>query len=208
MKIQIKNHYSGNVIFETDAENIGRAISAALKIGADLCGADLCGADLRGADLRGANLREADLRGADLCGAYLIGANLREADLRGADLCGADLCGAYLSEANLREANLRRADLRGADLRRADLCGANLINGKIKSGKVFSGLYNYIVMAILMPDGTRIVKMGCLEKTLHEWDDIGIRKSNLNEFPNNGSDASEERVIAFEFAKATALLLK
>jgi hypothetical protein len=193
MNIQIKNRYNNSVIFETDAKDIGRAAEAALKIEASLRGADLRGADLRGASLRGASLRGADLREA----------NLREASLRGADLREADLRGADLREADLREADLRWASLRGADLREADLIG-----NKIKSGKVFSGLYTYIVMAILMPDGTRIVKMGCLEKTLEEWAELGIRKSNLNDFPDDGSEASEERVIAFEFAKATALALK
>ena len=167
MNIQIKNRYNNSVIFETDAENIGKAIEAALKINADLC--------------------EANLRRANLCGA----------DLSGANLCGADLC----------EANLRGANLRGTGLSRANLCGANLRGKKIKTAKVFHELYKYIVMAIVLPDGTRIVKMGCLEKTLEEWDEIGIRKSNLNEFPDNGSKDSEERARAFEFAKATALAL-
>ena len=133
IKIEIKNRWTGNILFEYLSENntIKKTVSEAIKSGADLCGADLCGANLRGADLCGANLREANLRGADLCGA-----NLREADLCGADLCGADLCGAYLCEANLRgadlcganlrEANLRGADLCGANLREADLCGADL----------------------------------------------------------------------------------
>ena len=163
MNIQIKNRYSGNVIFETDVKNIGQAVAAALKIKI--------------------SLSEADLHWADLS----------EADLHWADLSGANLYGA----------DLHRADLHRADLHRADLIGS-----RIKSGKVFSGLYKYITMAILMPDGTRIVKMGCLEKTLEEWDAIGIRKSNPNEFPDNGSEASEERVLAFEFTKATALALK
>jgi hypothetical protein len=42
---------------------------------------------------------------------------------------------------------------------------------------------------------------------LEEWDTIGIRKSNENEFPDDGSRKSEERAEAFEFAKAAALKL-
>ena len=111
IKIEIKNRWTGNILFEYLSENntIKKTVSEAIKSGADLCGADLCGADLRRADLC-----RADLCGADLCGANLCGADLRRADLCGADLCGADLCGA----------NLYGANLCGADLRRADLCGA------------------------------------------------------------------------------------
>jgi len=126
IKIEIKNRWTGNILFEYLSENntIKKTVSEAIK-----SGANLCGADLRGADLCGANLCEADLCGANLCEANLCGANLCEADLCGADLCEANLCGANLCEADLcgadlREANLREADLCGADLREADLCGA------------------------------------------------------------------------------------
>ena len=97
IKIEIKNRWTGNILFEYLSENntIKKTVSEAIKSEANLrranlCGADLCGADLCGADLYGANLRRANLRRADLCGA----------DLCGADLCGADLCeakGAYMA---------------------------------------------------------------------------------------------------------------
>ena len=92
IKIEIKNRWTGNILFEYLSENntIKKTVSEAIKSGADLCGADLCGADLRRADLCGA-----DLCGADLCGANLYGANLCGADLRRADLCGAK--GAYMA---------------------------------------------------------------------------------------------------------------
>ena len=133
MKIQIKNCFSGSVIFETDADSLGDAILVALKA---------------------------------------------------------------------------KADLRGANLGGANLYGANLCDGKIKTARIFSGLYSYVVMSILTQDGTRLVKMGCLTKTLEEWEKIGIRKSNLNEFPDDGSEKCEERVRAFKFAKASALALE
>ena len=136
IKIEIKNRWTGNILFEYLSENntIKKTVSEAIKSEANLRranlrranlrranlrGADLCGADLCGADLRRANLRGADLCGADLCGADLRGADLCGADLCGADLCGADLCGADLCGADLCGADLRRANLRGADL-----CGA------------------------------------------------------------------------------------
>ena len=101
IKIEIKNRWTGNILFEYLSENntIKKTVAEAIKSGAYLRGADLCGAYLREA--------------------YLCGANLREANLREADLCGADLCGAYLREADLCGANLRGANLREADLREA-----------------------------------------------------------------------------------------
>ena len=100
-------------------------------------------------------------------------------------------------------ANLIRANLRGANLSDANLCMK-----KIAQLRVFSGLYAYVVCAILFEDGTRMVRMGCLWKTLEEWEKIGIRQSNLSEFPDDGSERCEQRVAAFEFAKATVLRMK
>jgi hypothetical protein len=74
--------------------------------------------------------------------------------------------------------------------------------------KGFAGLYRYNVWSVLFADGSRWVRMGCLFKSLEDWDRIGIRKSNLSEFPDDGSDRSEERIAAFEFAKAAALRMK
>ena len=73
----------------------------------------------------------------------------------------------------------------------------------------YVGLYRYCVMAVLYANGERVVRMGCLFKSLKQWKEKGgIRKSNLLEFPDDGSDKSEERVAAFGFAKAAALRLK
>lgn len=96
---------------------------------------------------------------------------------------------------------------------RADLSGANLswawIDGKkVKSMRAFSGLYLYEVWAVLFEDGSRWVRMGCLFYSLKKWEEIGIRKSNLSEFPDDGSEKSDERVAAFEFAKAAVLRIK
>ena len=116
--------------------------------------------------------------------------SLRDADLRDADLRGANLIGANLIGANLRGANLRDADLIGV---------------KIYDMRVFTGLYRYQIWAVLFQDGSRWIRMGCFFKNLEDWDKIGIRKSNPDEYPDNGSAKSEERAAAFEFAKAAVL---
>ena len=160
MKFQIKNRWTGSVIFtsEIDAdESAPRSIKLGLAVhiavnekaplrDADLLGADLRDADLSDADLRGAALRDADLRGADLSGASLGGADLSgadlsdadlsDADLRGATLRGADLLGADLRDADLLGADLRGADLSGADLRGADLSGADLSDADLSGASL------------------------------------------------------------------------
>jgi len=99
--IQIKNRWTGEIIFESEKTTWKEVVEEAKNNGADLSGADLRGANLRGADLCEANLRGADLSGANLSGADLSGADLRGANLRGANLCGANLCGANLRGAEL-----------------------------------------------------------------------------------------------------------
>ena len=134
IKIEIRNRWTGSVVFEYTKEGntITETVLDAIRRGANLRDADLrdanlCGANLCDADLRDANLRDANLCGANLCdanlrSANLSGANLRDADLRCANLCGANLYGADLRGADLRGANLYGADLRGANLRDAKGC--------------------------------------------------------------------------------------
>ena len=91
IKIEIKNRWTGSILFEYEKENntVKDTVEEAIKRGAYLRGANLREADLSGANLIGAYLSEVDLSGANLRGAYLRGANLREANLRGANLSGA-----------------------------------------------------------------------------------------------------------------------
>jgi len=56
MNFQIKNRFSGAVIFSLETKNLKFCLEAAVESGADLGGADLRGADLRGAYLGGADL--------------------------------------------------------------------------------------------------------------------------------------------------------
>ena len=55
-EIQIRNRFTNEVIYETEAETIKEAVEKAVKKEADLCGANLCKVDLSGADLSGADL--------------------------------------------------------------------------------------------------------------------------------------------------------
>jgi len=49
MKFEIKNRWSGQTIYQDEAESSKALVIAAIKSGADLGGADLGGADLCGA---------------------------------------------------------------------------------------------------------------------------------------------------------------
>ena len=133
LKIEIKNRWTGDVLFEYEKENntVKDTLIEAVKERANLEGADLEGANLYGANLEGANLEGAYLKGtylygADLEGADLEGANLYRANLKGADLERANLKGTYLKGTYLYGANLEGADLEGANLEGANLEGAYL----------------------------------------------------------------------------------
>ena len=81
VKIQIKNRWTGSILFEYEKEDntIKDTLIEALKNDADLSGANLSGADLSGADLSDADLSGANLRGAYLRDAYLCDAYLCDA---------------------------------------------------------------------------------------------------------------------------------
>ena len=114
-------------------------------------------------------------------------ADLSDADLRGADLSGADLSGAYLSGADLRGAKIRSLEIRAL--------------------MVFTGLYDYECWAIVAKDGTPWVRMGCLLKTVDEWDAIGVRNSNTEEFERESSGTSARRARAFYYVRNEALIM-
>ena len=86
MKFEIKNRFSGELIFSVETTSWKLAVEAAIKSYADLRYANLRYANLRSANLRSANLSSADLRSADLRSANLRSADLRSADLRSANL--------------------------------------------------------------------------------------------------------------------------
>ena len=149
----------------------------------------------------------------------LRGVNLRGKYIKGVDLSWEDLCNADIRNCNLFNCDLYHTDFRGAvtnsngpeissSLSNANLQGMKFGEKVVKDMKVFDGLYVYRVWAVLFTNGERYIRMGCLYKKLETWERIGIRKSNTGEFPNDGSDRSEERFFAYEFAKAAVLRMK
>jgi hypothetical protein len=131
IKIEIKNRFTGKIIFEFETENntIAKTVNEYIKQFGTR--ANLTGANLYEANLYGANLYGADLTGANLTRANLYEANLYEANLYGADLTGANLTRANLTGANLTGANLYEANLTGANLYEANLTGANLTGANL-----------------------------------------------------------------------------
>ena len=101
MPIEIKNRFTGEVLFSGEYDGLREAIQIAVRDGAKLTCADLTGADLTGAKLAGADLTRADLT---------------RADLTRADLTRAKLDGAKLTCAKL---NFQSHDLLAEILRRA-----------------------------------------------------------------------------------------
>jgi hypothetical protein len=125
-----------------------------------------------------------------------------------ADLGGADLLGAQLDGASLCHADLRDVILEDVHLADANLDGAILRDDfKIGTFRYLFGLYRYPQWALVTDSGEPWVRMGCLFYSLAEWDRIGIRRSNRDEFPDDGSPRSEERIRAFEFARGMALVM-
>jgi hypothetical protein len=106
IKIQIKNRFTGSIIFEYEKEN--NTISDTVK--------EFIRQEIEENKKSRANLSEADLSWANLSGANLSEANLSEADLSRANLSWADLSRADLSDADLSDANLSRAYLSWANL--------------------------------------------------------------------------------------------
>ena len=101
--------------------------------------------------------------------------------------------------AYLRGAYLRGADLRGADLRGAYLRGADGDRIGVKKAIFISGLYKYVCIPFIGEDETEWLVLGCYTRTLKEWEKDFW--NNDSEFPNNGDEDSELRLLAFETAK-------
>ena len=78
---EIKNRWTGAVIFARECETLRQCVEEAVLSGSDLRGSNLRDSDLRDSNLSGSNLRDSDLSGSDL----------RDSDLRDSNLSGSDL---------------------------------------------------------------------------------------------------------------------
>jgi hypothetical protein len=137
-------------------------------------------------------------------------ANVRFTDVRftNASFTHASFTNVRFTDVRFTNASFTNASFDNASFDNARFSDVRFDGIETKSVRFLSSLYKYRQWALLAKNGTRYVRMGCLFHTLDEWEKIGIRKSNLKEFPDDGSDESEERVAAFEFAKQAALRLK
>jgi len=161
MEIEIKDRYTGEVLFSHECENNTVKITL---IKANLSNADLRSANLRSANLSNANLRSANLWNADLWNADLSSANLRSANLRSANLRSANLSNADLRSANLRSANLSNAYLMSANLWNANLWNADNIE-KAKGIPMYCKWSHGIT-------NNNLIHIGCEKRTIEEWDDF------------------------------------
>ena len=198
-KIQIRNRFSGNVIFEYESENNTMKETVETYIENELdsgkSSADLSYADLRSADLSYADLSSADLRSADLSSADLRSAELSYADLRSADLSYANLSSADLSYADLSYADLSYADLRSANLRSANLRSANLRSAKNKETA-------YIPLNCKWGFSIKgdLIVIGCKEKTIEQWD--GFFNSNDIYETRRGTEQFKQIEAVYKACKA------
>jgi uncharacterized protein YjbI with pentapeptide repeats len=159
----------------------------------DFLGGDFWGGNFLGGNFLGGNFRGGNFRGGDFWGGNFRGGNFLGGDFLGGNFLGGDFWGGNFRGGNFLGGNFRGGSVKG--------------NAALKL-RAHVGLYPYQVTAALLADGSRWVQMGCLWKSLEDWEKIGIRKSNEAEFPDDGSDKCEERVAAFEFAKAAALRMR
>lgn len=218
MKIQIKNRWTGSILFEYEKENntILDTIQEAVKQGVNLGFADLQGADLRGSNLKNVLLQGADLSGADLSDANLRGADLSFSDIRGAILNGADISRAdlYMSDirganlrcsdircANLSCADIRYANIRGADIRYANLSGAHFEDACLEDWGILQdmliigciGSRNDYTIAYKTDKGI-FVQCGCFEGTIEEFK-VKVKETHL------GTDHEMNYLAMVEFIK-------
>ena len=97
--MQIRNRWTGAVIFEDASPTMREAVLNAISKAANLTRANLTDADLTAANLTAANLTRANLTRANLTRANLTAADLTDANLTDADLTDADLTDADLTDA-------------------------------------------------------------------------------------------------------------
>lgn len=146
MKIEIKNRFTGSIIFSLDKEN-NTILETVKEYIRQEKSKGKTSPDLRSADLTSADLSNSDLRGSDL----------RSADLSNSDLSNSDLRGVDLSNSDLRSVDLRNADLTSANLRNAE-------NKELSNLPIFCNWSHSLI-------GERI-QIGCETKSVEDWDEF------------------------------------
>lgn len=174
MKIEIKNRFTGAVIYEVEVEDIwtGRkAIELAVKSSISFSNADFSNANFSYANLIAADFSNADLNNANFDYAYLDNANLGGANLsrtryRSTSLVGANLQGADVSYADFNCADLSNADLRNADFSYADFHWTNPKGANLDGAKL-NGITSYSESHAIFAE---IVKRQNVDTfSAHEW---------------------------------------
>ena len=147
MTIEIKNHWTGEVIFSHECEDntLKKTVEEAIRQQVDLSYSNLSGSNLSGSDLSCSDLSGSDLSGSDLsC-----------SDLRDSDLSGSNLSGSNLSYSNLRCSDLRDSNLRGSNLSYSDLSGSNLSGSDLSYSNLRDSEYD---------EGTAFFALQCPEE--------------------------------------------
>ena len=85
IKFQIKNRWTGNILFEYESQTLKETVVKAIK-----SGANLSDADLRDADLRGAHLRDSDLTDSTLSAPHIHDHDIPAVQLSDQDIPHAD----------------------------------------------------------------------------------------------------------------------
>jgi predicted transcriptional regulator len=143
--LNIKDRFTGKVIYSGQAPCIAALVEGAVAEGCDLSDAELSGLDLSRADFSGARLSRANLKRTNLLRSNLTGAVLSDADLQSSDMFGtilykANLAGANLSDANLSMSYAVWAFMPGANLSEANLSHANFSGAHLAQAHVFEAI--------------------------------------------------------------------
>ncbi|HMK33900.1 MAG TPA: pentapeptide repeat-containing protein [Desulfomonilaceae bacterium] len=139
---EIRNHFTGDIIFQGESYSFAQLVEHAVSRPIDLSEADFYGADLSRCDLSGGRFCRAYFRNARLVGTDFTAAHLSEADLVSSNLSGAvlykaNLAGADLSEADMMWAYAVWAFLPGANLSDSNLSHANFAGAHLANARFF-----------------------------------------------------------------------
>ena len=127
-------------------------------------------------------------------------------------------CPAWLSQAKTENADVawglnctvrwNSGQFLGGEFRGGQFRGGEFRGEKTIQLRGLYGLYKYPIHIARLANGELWIAMGCLFHSLDQWAEIGIRASNVEEFPDDGSLRSLERIRAFDFAKQIAIDMK